>query len=100
MQVHPVRSKYSNVLKPWVDGAPRRTALGRRYATKFWIRVTLCYISVPVAPWTTRSARNHDWIQTDRVLLPYEDGAILFKVLRVRLKVGGGVGWEDASNTI
>ena len=35
---------------------------------QFWTRVTLCYISVPGGSLDTRSARNHDWIQTDRVL--------------------------------
>ena len=31
-------------------------------------RVTLCYVRFGVFPGTARSARNHDWIQTDQVL--------------------------------
>jgi hypothetical protein len=36
--------------------------------SQFWARVTLCYVRSRLVPWTTRSAHNHDCIQTDRVL--------------------------------
>ncbi len=39
----PVRSKYSNVLKPWVMSSTPRTALGKRYTSNV-DRVTLCHV--------------------------------------------------------
>jgi WD40 repeat protein len=42
--------------RPWQD-----------VTRQFWTRVTLCYISIPGGSLDNRSARNHDWIQTDRV---------------------------------
>jgi hypothetical protein len=43
--------------RPWQD-----------VTRQFWTRVTLCYISVPGGSLDNRSACNHDWIQTGRVL--------------------------------
>ena len=39
----PVRSKYSNVLKPWVDGATRAERPWEDVTNQILDRVTLCY---------------------------------------------------------
>ena len=53
-----VRSKYPNVLKPWVMYPTRRTCVGERYASNM-DRVTLCYFWFGILfPGLVRSARK------------------------------------------
>src|SRR5215831_2928201 len=52
------------------DVPTRRAAVGKRYASNL-DRVTLCYFRFGMLSLDVPSARNHDWIQADRVFLPY-----------------------------
>jgi hypothetical protein len=62
-----VKSKYSNVLKPWMMSSMPPNGFGKTLRVNSG-HVALCYVRFECSSLDSNSARNHDWIQTDPVL--------------------------------